>query len=315
MKTEKVIWGLILVFAGGIILLQNLEIVDFNWHVIFRFWPLVLILIGANLLFSGGDSSTGSYVSLALTFLVLGFIAYQGITTTNNNDSYWSYGDNHDGDDDDDETTEHSRQNVFSEEFNDSIVKAVLNISGGATQYIIADTTSSLFEANANKNFGNFSLLRTTRDSAEVLDFKMKGHSEWKLNESKGNKAVLKLNTKPIWDINIELGAGATKFDLSSYKINNIHIEGGAASFQIKLGQPIQNTNVSVETGVSKIEISIPSSAACKINVESGLSSNNFEGFIKEEDGSFVTKNYKEGTKAIILDLEGGLSKFEVTRY
>ena len=246
MKIEKIIWGLVLVFTGSILLLQNLDVISFNWHVIFRFWPVILILIGANLLFSRDDSAAGSIISLLLTLFVLGFIAYKGITTSTDQDSYWSDNDNHHESDD---NSKHS-SNVFIEEYNDGISRAVLNISGGATQYVLTDTTSNLFQADVSRHFGNYSLLRTSGDSAEVLSFKMKGKSDWKLHDKNGNKAIIKLNTRPVWDINIEMGAGTTKFDLTPFKISNLHIEGGAASFKFKLGEPVQRTSVSVETGV-----------------------------------------------------------------
>jgi hypothetical protein len=309
MKTEKIIWGLVLVFIGTILLLQNLDIIQFNWQVIFRFWPVILILIGANFLFSRDDSAKGGYISLVLTLLVLGFITYQGITSKSEG-FFWSHKDDYDTDD-----PQESASNIFTEPYNDSISKAVLNISGGATKYVIEDTTSSLFQADVRKNFGNYSLLSTNSDSSSEVSFKMKGESSWKLNDKRGNKAILRLNPKPFWDINVEMGAGTTEFDLTQFKVNKLHIQGGAASFKVKLGMPLQTTNVSVETGASKIEISIPKAAACKINVESGLSSNDFEGFIKRADGSFTTENYTNASNAIVIKMEGGLSKFEVNRY
>lgn len=311
MRTEKIIWGLVLVFTGSILLLQNLEVIHFNWHVIFRFWPVILILIGANLVFSRDDSSASAGISLILTLLTLGFLTYKGITTPRYHESYWSY--NHNDDDDDDEQKLHS--GMFTEEYHDSISRATLNISGGATQYVLRDTTSSLFQADVRDHFGDYSLFRTSADSSNVLNFKMNSKSNWKLKDQRNNKAIIKLNTMPVWDINVEMGAGTTRFDLTPFKISNLHIEGGAASFKIKLGQPVKKTHVSVETGVSEIEISIPDSVACKINIESGLSSNDFKGFIKREDGSFTTENYDESSKAIVLNLEGGLSKFRVKRY
>lgn len=318
MKTEKVIWGLTLVFVGVLLLLQNLGYINFYWPVIFRFWPIILILVGANLLFSRDESIASKVSLILLTMLALGFIAYKGITTSSEN-SHWSF--NYNDDDNNDDEDNHgeddaSTSNVFTEEYNESISRATLNISGGATQYILNDTTSTLFHADVKKSFGNYSLLRTSTDSAEVLNFSMKGKSNWKLHGNHhGNKVELKLNTNPIWDINIEMGAGTTKFDLSPFKINNLNIEGGAASFKIKLGQPAQITRVSVETGVSEIEISIPENVACKIDVESGLSSNDFEGFTKQADGTYTTGNYSGAPKAIVLNLESGLSKFKVTRY
>lgn len=307
MKTEKITWGLVLIFTGSIILLQNLEVIDFNWHVIFRFWPVVLILVGANLLFSRGDGATAAVVSLILTVAVLGFITHQGITTKEEDAYDWS------GDEEYNRSGDRSK--VFTEPYNDTIARAVLNISGGAMQYVLKDSTSNLFEADVSRNAANYTMFRTSQDSAETLSFKMKGDSDWNLNNRKNNKAVIKLNANPVWDINVELGAGSTKFDLRPFKVNSLHIEGGAASFQLKLGQPVQTTNVFVETGVSKIEIALPESAACKINIESGLSTSDFKDFEKQADGSFTTKNFAGATKSIVLNLEGGLSKFKVIRY
>jgi hypothetical protein len=312
MKTEKIIWGLVLVFVGSILLLQNFGVISFYWEVIFKFWPVILILIGANLLFSRNESVAGVIVPVLITLLALGFITYKGITTKESEDSKWSY--DFDFDEDDSNHDEHeSGSNVFTEQFKPGTEKAILNISGGAIHYIIQDSTNNLFDANVSKHFGNFSLLSTSQDSIQVLDFKMKGKSEVKNYGS--NKANLKLNRNPVWDINLEMGAGKTDFDLSGYKIASLNIKGGAAKYDIKLGTPIATTNVLVETGVSKVHFEVPESAACKINVESGMSSNDFKGFIKQGDGSYITANFKNAEKTIIINLKGGLSKFEVDRY
>lgn len=306
MRTEKVIWGLLLVFIGGILLLQNFGVIDFYWQVIFRFWPVILILIGANLLFSSDDSRTGAIISVVLTLLALGFITYKGITF--DEDARWSFNNN-------DDSVEASGINTFIEEYNDSISKAVLNIEGGATRYVLKDTTNNLFSADVKKSFGNYSLLRTIDDSTQVLNFKMNGEANWELKDNDGNKATIKLNSKPVWDIHLQMGAGTANLDLSPFKINNLSVKGGAASFKIKLAEPVQATKVSVETGVSKIEIFVPRAAACKIRTESGLSSTDFKGFTRQQDGTYTTGNYNDSTKAILLNLKGGLSKFKVTQY
>jgi hypothetical protein len=308
MKTEKIIWGIVLVFIGSILLLQNFELIDFQWRVIFRFWPLILILIGANLLFSRESSKISGAVTIILTLLALGFIGYKGITGSADDSSWFVM------DEEEDQSAKHS--NFLKEEYRETIRKAVLNISGGATEYILRDSTDQLFSADLKRSFGAYSLMRTTNDTSEVLNFRMEGESSFHFGDrDRGNRATIKLNTRPLWDINIETGAGAVKFDLSPFKINKLNIEGGAASFKIKLGEPVATTRVSVQTGASEIRFSIPQSAACKITIESGLSANEFEGFVKQADGSYETENYTGADKSIVLNLEGGLSSFKVDRY
>jgi hypothetical protein len=72
---------------------------------------------------------------------------------------------------------------------------------------------------------------------------------------------------------------------------------------------------VTIETGVSNVEIDVPSESGCRIVVDSGLSSKDFIGFIKQSDGSYQTSNYSTAAKKIIISLQGGLSSFEVKKY
>lgn len=312
MKTEKIIWGLVLVFIGLILLLQNFGVIDFQWMVIWRFWPLILILVGANMLFSREDSKTGAIVSILLTVGALAFIGWQGSLPDSDDQIRW-FGQN----DRDDENWQNRkvRSNVYNEDFQPAIQTAVLNISGGATNYILRDSTSSLFNARVNSTYGNYSLVKTSSDSSAILNFKMAGKGSWNLKERGSNEAIISLNNKPVWEINVETGAGKTDFDLSAFKVRKITFQGGASTMDLKLGAPLSATDVHIETGVSKVRIQIPASAACEIKIDSGLSSSDFEGFDKLDDGTYVTPNYKSATHKMTLNLEGGLSKFEVTRY
>ena len=74
-------------------------------------------------------------------------------------------------------------------------------------------------------------------------------------------------------------------------------------------------TTVSAETGASKVKISIPKNVACQIKVDSGLSSNDFDGFTKRDENTYQTDNFDDARNKLVINLEGGLSKFEVKRY
>ncbi|MCL0038665.1 DUF5668 domain-containing protein [Dehalococcoidia bacterium] len=44
------IWGIILVFVGVVLLLQNFNILPWGlWAMLWRFWPVILIIIGLNI--------------------------------------------------------------------------------------------------------------------------------------------------------------------------------------------------------------------------------------------------------------------------
>lgn len=317
MKTEKVIWGLILIFIGSIFLLSNFDVINFYWGSVWRFWPIIFILIGANMLFSRLNNSTGSILSVSLTLIALIFIGYQGTRPNHSTlGRSWFKFDHNDNDTGRRDSGTWSTSNTFTEPFASNIQRAELNIKGGATSYKLDDSTSNLFDAEVKQQNGNYTLEKTSRDSVEVLNFRMRDKKQkWNIDDMDGNEVRMKLNTKPLWDIKVEMGAGETDFDLSSFKIQNLKLKGGAASFKVTLPEPVTTTNVNVETGVAEVVIRVPETSACRITVDTGLSAKDFSGFQKQADGSYQTANYSTSANKIVINLKGGLSSFEVRRY
>lgn len=310
MKTERIVWGLILIFTGSIFLLENFNQIDFYWSSVWRFWPVIFILIGANMLLSRfGNKSAAPYIIGLITIITLGFIAYQG-TRPDNGISWLNFKNDINEDPD-----EWNNSTTFTETY-DGSENAQLNIQGGATSFRLTDTTSNLFEASIMRQIGRFTLNKSVIDSIEVLNFKMRGGKQsWNLDKMENNKTLIQMNNRPVWDIKIEMGVGEAIFDLSNYKVKKLVFEGGAATFEAKLGSQFPLTEVVVETGVANTEIKVPESSGCRIEVDSGLSSKDFIGFIEQSDGTYETSNYGTAANKINISLKGGLSSFEVTKY
>lgn len=310
MKTERIVWGLILIFTGSIFLLENFNQIDFYWSSVWRFWPVIFILIGANMLLSRfGNKSAAPYIIGLITIITLGLIAYQG-TRPDNGISWLNFKNDINEDPD-----EWNNSTTFTETY-DGSENAQLNIQGGATSFRLTDTTSNLFEASIMRQIGRFTLNKSVIDSIEVLNFKMRGGKQsWNLDKMENNKTLIQMNNRPVWDIKIEMGVGEAIFDLSNYKVKKLVFEGGAATFEAKLGSQFPLTEVVVETGVANTEIKVPESSGCRIEVDSGLSSKDFIGFIEQSDGTYETSNYGTAANKINISLKGGLSSFEVTKY
>lgn len=311
MRTEKIVWGLILIFVGTIFLLDNMNVIDFYWRSVWRFWPVIFILIGANMLLSRmSDSKLATILIALITILSLGFIGFQG-TKEPHHKRWLSF----DHDDREDRNLSSSDTSTFTAPY-EGASKARLIIQGGATSYRLSDTTASLFDAEVKRRFGKYILNKSTDDSVEVINFRMRDNKRsWRLEELEGNETRLKMNKNPEWDIKVEMGAGEAIFDLREYKVSTLKFEGGAASFETKIGSKLPLTNVSVETGVANVEIEIPETSACRIVVDSGLSSKDFIGFVKQADGTYKTPNYNTAENKIHINLKGGLSSFEVRKY
>lgn len=311
MRTEKIVWGLILIFVGTIFLLDNMNVIDFYWRSVWRFWPVIFILIGANMLLSRiSDSKLAALMITLITIASLGFIGFQG--TQEPHHKRWLM---FNEDTMENESSSSTDTSTFTAPY-EGAPKARLSIQGGATSYRLSDTTVNLFDAEVKRRFGKYILNKSTDDSVEVITFRMRDNKKsWSLDELEGNETKLQINRKPEWDIKVEMGAGEAILDLREYKVRNLKFEGGAASFQTKIGSKLPLTEVSVETGVANVEIEVPETSACRIVVDSGLSSKDFIGFVKQADGTYKTPNYNTAENKIHINLKGGLSSFEVRKY
>jgi hypothetical protein len=303
-------WGIVLLFIGGVLLLENFNIIDFYWGRVWRFWPIFLIIGGVNVLFSKSKSQIAGIVSIAILVITLGILFYKGQQPARKTvwvDSHTEERDDSDSDD--------PRDVTYSQPYADSAsVKTILNISGGGTSYDLKGTTDSLIVANVQRKMGNFLLETNKTDSIISVNFKMQGKSKWNMGDG-ANDVDLKLNANPVWEMHMNMGAGEVDFDLSAFKIREFNFDGGAAALEIKFGNLLPITDVNVKTGVADVKINVPATSGCRIKTKTGLSSKSFTGFTKVEEGLYESPNYKTSAKKIFVNLDGGLSNFEVRRY
>jgi hypothetical protein len=333
MRNDKLIPGMILVMIGAIFLLNNFGYINFHWSNLFHLWPIFLVIGGVNLVFANNRSAWATILKISV--VVAGFALLIFGNFGDRHRWWWprhSYHYNNDNNDDSDNSDNNSDDNddnnpggitkvegnsAFTEPYSATARVARLNISGGGATYSLHDTTNNLFTANTKEFFGKYQYAHHQDDSVYVMDFSMKdnknGHFNW--GSDKSNIANLKLNVNPEWEINVETGASKIDFDLSKYKLRSLVLKGGAASFTARIGQPLATTNVQVSTGVSEVTIEIPQNAACRVETDSGLSSNSFDGFTKKDDGHYETTGFDAAKNKIYIHMSGGISDFKVRRY
>lgn len=317
MKTDKIFWGILLVFIGVIFLLENFGIIDFSWYYAWRFLPIILILIGVNILLSRSNPKVGLVATTLITVIALGVITYMGLQKGNDRSQWnWTYSDDNNDELDSDSLNNTEMSSSYEEDYDPKYKTAKLNVRGGASAFELRSGTDKLFEANLNQTKSRYYLKKTETDSSAVLDFNAKNkNGNYSFNNEEFDDVVMMLNTQPLWDISLYFGAGKADFDLSNHKIKNIYLKGGAAEFQVKLGDLYSNVNLTAETGVAEVKIEVPETVGCQIKTSTGLSSKDFEGFTKKGDGTYETANYSSATKKINIVLKGGLSDFNVNRY
>jgi len=329
MKNDKIIPGVVLILIGAVVLLHNYGVIAFHWGNFFYLWPIFIVIGGINLIFANNKSTWATLVKLGVIIAGFALIVFGNFGKHNGfwNNQVFTYDNDDDSDDDSDSTstgkvTKIEGNSVFNEPFVADAKIARLNISGGGTVYALSDTTNQLFNAETKEFRGRYVYSSKKEDSVYVLNFNMKGRHGFNLDfddkkngYGKNNSVVFKLNPNPEWELDIKAGATKLDFDLSKFKVRSLKLSGGAADFEVKLGQPVKETNVNVSTGMSSTTISIPANSACRITSSTGLSSTNFDGFNKQGDGTYETAGFANATNKIFIKMSGGMADFKVKRY
>ncbi|HTD40708.1 MAG TPA: DUF5668 domain-containing protein [Mucilaginibacter sp.] len=331
MRNDKLIPGMILVMIGAIFLLHNFGYIHFHWINLIHLWPIFLVIGGVNLVFANNKSTWATILKISVVIAGFALLVFGNFNdrysrwwwphyTYHNDDNNNDADDNNDDDNNNDgKMVKVQGNSTFNDPYNATIKAAQLNISGGATSYQLSDTTNQLFSAVTKETFGGYEMNHHQEDSVYVVDFKMKDdhngfnfHSD---NNDNGNRVDIKLNPNPVWNVKLDAGATDVNFDLSKFKIRTIKLSGGAGSFALKLGQPLTSTDINISTGAASVKFTIPQNAACRITKSSAFSSDDFEGFIKKNDGDYETPNFDAAKNKFYIHFSGAMSGFEVKRY
>jgi hypothetical protein len=108
----------------------------------------------------------------------------------------------------------------------------------------------------------------------------------------------------PVRMQSLEIGAGAGNLvarNLANSNTPQLRVDGGAAAFSLDFGGDLgADMEVRISTGVSSVEVSIPSSTPAKIYCEAMLSGLRVgDGFMKKE-GAFWTQGALAGEGPLV---------------
>lgn len=333
MNTKNLFLGSVLVLLGFLFLGRNMGWFDFHFGEIFRYWPLLFVVLGINFIW-GKSNRNVTVVSLILLAIAIPFFVATKVRDHIRDGDFRDGGVGvfrHDSDDDedfdlhfdddDDESDDHSEadrgggKQYLAEPMVDSIRTASFRLEGGAAEFTMGTSDKQLAEADGNLDFGNLNLKTVSGSGGNQVTLSMKGHGKWKWkNEGGHNDVAVRLNPRPVWNLDMKVGAGKVDFDLSPFQIRKIKLETGAAEMDLKLGDRSDNLDVDVDAGVASVEIKVPQSVGCRIETHGALTDKNFQGFTRIGD-AYETPGYSTAKKKINIRFDGGIAEWKVDRY
>jgi len=293
-----------------------------------KYWPVLIILGGIAVFFTPKRTVFNPTTALLVAFAIP-LAIYNASTSAIDkvrseiNDDFDFDVDMDDDDNDfsfDEDSTSNSKTSQnFSVPFDKSVEEVNLEIGGGAAEFFLGEASGNdLFSAETRLFENKFNLEDKKKGTTHEISFKMSsknGSDNIRIGKGINNDVNLKLNKTPIWNLDLGVGAGELKFDLSDYKIKDIKMETGAADISLKLGDKLKESKVRVESGVAKVKIMVPRGVACQIKMDGALNAKDFDGFSKSSSGTWKTDNFETATNKIYLEIKSGLSAVSVDRY
>ncbi|WP_234733595.1 LiaF transmembrane domain-containing protein [Tellurirhabdus bombi] len=319
MQTRGIFPAVLLITVGVIFLGENYGWFHLDWSIFSRFWPLLLVLAGVNIILRRRQSSAAVVTTILLAIAVP--LAIVSAMRSNNGDFQVGIHDNdrwNDSEEEDEEEAEESKVQInhFAEPMDSTIRQATLKFEGGAGFFTIGTASDSLVEANSQVTVTNYSMSVEKNDNnAAVVSMRL---NDDQVNLKRGklkNRVDLKLNDKPFWDFDLDFGAGQADLDLSSYAVRSLDLETGAAKIDLKLGDKAAESDIKISSGVAALTIRVPRTVGCQIEADGALNVKNFEGFNEVSDGIYQSSGYTQSTKKITIRYESGISKIRVERY
>jgi hypothetical protein len=298
MKSGHFFWGSFFVAIGLLLLLNNLSFVHIDWGYAWRLWPLILVFWGASRLTQQKTvrAALSGLNGVVFACIIFSFFTFQWFDYTF----------------DDKETPRYSQH--FSEPYDSSIANATFSFEGGAGRFVIDETTDALAEAQTESGYGDYEMEKYEEDGVAHVNLRMEERRRFRLFHKSRNRAEIRLNSHPIWDIEFHSGASEVNLDLTPFKVDRIIIDGGVSSIRLRVGNRSEETVVKVKAGVSKVVIEVPMESGCEIEDNAHLGSKHYEDFTKVGGHLWQTDNYDTATKKVRIDVNTGVSTVKVIR-
>ncbi len=295
MSPARFRWGLLFVVAGVLIILHNACRLywDFWWDLA-QWWPLLLIAIGLEKLFSGLKLKP-------LAFLPPILLAAGIIYLTVNNGHYLS------------DSRPYTSTN-WEEKLDPEVESLDVYISHGNNDLKVRKTSNYLanagFDRSARRpkidferdgNIGRLTVKGSYRFGGRFINISNYRDNDWDFGFN--DKVPLKLECVGD-DANIRL-------DLSDIMLQNLSVDDDDGSIDITVGNKMPNVNLSIDGDDSRLYLTVPEQAGLEIS--GGDYSGYFEALgLKEVDNKFISDGFDTLAVKVHIDLETGLKHLSI---
>jgi hypothetical protein len=302
-RSTSVVFPLLLIGIGLLFLLWRWLPYFDPWPVLWKYWPLLLILVGAGMFWDRAQRRNdpqgapvipvGSTIGTLLFLVIMAYLLWHGRAFYRHDWMNVSAG----------PAREHESQIVDLKGAKAARVvvhmpSGLLSIQGGADELMQADFSQGAawsapsIDYHVDNGFGTLTI-----DQQSGSQFV--GHSD--------NTWKLKLSESVPVELEIDVGAGRSDLDLAKIDLTRLQLNIGAGQANVDLtGERSKDLQAQIHGGVGEAVVRLPKSIGVVATVHGGLGSVEVHG-LKEEDGEYVNAAYGKSPNTLRLTVEGGI--------
>jgi hypothetical protein len=282
------VWPILLITAGVLFLLSNLGVLDVNFWELWRLWPVLLILVGLEIIL-GRRSFVGNVIVLIITIAVVAGVVILLIAAPDVLAPSVSGGVDH-----------------ITEPL-EGVERASLKVDFAAGQLDISrlSDSSSLIEADLELATERKPTWKKDQkgDRADMTLKYKQGFQDWR---GRVDKWHLRLSPKVGFSLDVDVGAGEATIDLTGLDIRDLTVDAGAGQTTVIFPDE-GDFSATVDSGVGGLVLEIPEEMAARIRVDRGLSALDISRRFEKDGDVYLTDDWKTNENRIDLDVDIGV--------
>ena len=251
-------WPAVLILIGIVALLVNSGVISTDrLNLLFDLWPVILIVIGLELLARRAIPGQNGDVAAVLIVLLAagGAVAYVALapnpTTSGKLDSHAALG---------------------------NLDRAALEIDAGAATITVTGTSSlegDLYHATITYSGSRPEIDLNRSDGTLTIS---QGNNGFGLFQTRRFTLDLQINSSIPWTITSNGGASTETFQLASVPLKSMDLNTGASREDITLGSPSGVVPITINGGALTVNLHRPAGTGASVNVSGGAVSLIFDG-------------------------------------
>jgi hypothetical protein len=303
-RSSSVVGPLLLIGFGCLALMWKWLPDFYPWPVLWKYWPLLLILVGAGMFWDRAQKRSdpagapsfpvGSTIGTVAFLAILAFLLLHGHAYARRDWVNASAGSGHRGH----ESEVVDRKEAKAVRMSVHMPAGELHIEGGAQRLMEADFYQGASWSAPSVEYSVESGIGSLSVSQESSNHLMTNSDNlWKM----------KVNNEVPLELEVDVGAGRSDLNLAKVDLTRLEVNIGAGQANVDLtGERGKDLQAQIHGGVGEAVVKLPKNVGVVAIVHGGLGSIDVRG-LKDEDGQYVNAAYGKAPNTIHLTVEGGI--------